>query len=420
MLKYFIQVIQNLFITLTLLSLLFAAARSLNLPEKWRSRLSHSVLSGIILSLLLAFLKITTNVLNREYINITILSIAVITTFFLFTLLWRRRKADANSTTAEIFSQITIILLAFCLTLYALPDIFLYPTGFAMPGETIFNTDVLFKSVGYLFGLFAVFIAAFAVYKVALALPVAKLRWFLLLLFSLNLLSQLAAIIQFLVARRILPLTKASFSFVKLTVNHSEYFLFAELLVILAFAVFLWLSGYRKGGQTFENPARKRLFKINIIWQKRWSFTLLLFLTGIFLSQTLLKTYAEQSVALSPPEPMNIVGTDIVLPLENVNDGHLHRYVYTAVNGTHVRFIVIKKQANAYGVGLDACDICGPTGYYERGANEVVCKLCDVVMNINTIGFKGGCNPVPLPYSLNEGKMIIQIQELEKERKRFE
>jgi uncharacterized membrane protein len=86
-----------------------------------------------------------------------------------------------------------------------------------------------------------------------------------------------------------------------------------------------------------------------------------------------------------------------------------------------VRFIIIKKNehTDAYGVGLDACDICGPTGYYERGDSEVVCKLCDVVMNTNTIGFKGGCNPVPLAYTMSGGTMIIQTQSLEDESKRF-
>jgi uncharacterized membrane protein len=97
----------------------------------------------------------------------------------------------------------------------------------------------------------------------------------------------------------------------------------------------------------------------------------------------------------------------------------LHRFIYPASNGTEVRFIVIKKNEIAFGVGLDACDICGPTGYYERN-DEVICKLCDVVMNKSTIGFKGGCNPVPLAYAIKDGGMAIETQNLENEKKRFE
>jgi uncharacterized membrane protein len=83
-----------------------------------------------------------------------------------------------------------------------------------------------------------------------------------------------------------------------------------------------------------------------------------------------------------------------------------------------VRFIIIKKNDVAFGVGLDACDICGPNGYYER-KGDVICKLCDVVMNKQTIGFKGGCNPVPLAYALDGGEMIVMTADLETESKRF-
>ena len=49
-----------------------------------------------------------------------------------------------------------------------------------------------------------------------------------------------------------------------------------------------------------------------------------------------------------------------------------------------MRFLVVKKPAgNAYGLGLDACEICGIAGYYERGDEDVVCRRCDVVYLYN-------------------------------------
>jgi uncharacterized membrane protein len=102
-----------------------------------------------------------------------------------------------------------------------------------------------------------------------------------------------------------------------------------------------------------------------------------------------------------------------------VNDGHLHRFAYDTPSGVETRFIVIKKSETSYGVGLDACDICGATGYYER-KGDVICKLCDVVMNTSTIGFSGGCNPVPLEYVVREGNMVVNTEDLEKEESRFE
>ena len=112
------------------------------------------------------------------------------------------------------------------------------------------------------------------------------------------------------------------------------------------------------------------------------------------------------------------------ISLDQVSDGHLHRFTYTTSEGyttssgyvtkggVGVRVIVIKKpNSNSYGVGLDACDICGTTGYYERDG-QVVCNKCDVVMNINTIGFKGGCNPIVIDYNIKDGYINIPAEAL--------
>ena len=77
-----------------------------------------------------------------------------------------------------------------------------------------------------------------------------------------------------------------------------------------------------------------------------------------------------------------------------------------------VRFIVIQKSGSSFGVGLDACEICGPSGYYEKDG-KVICKLCEVAMNIATIGFKGGCNPIPIDYKVSNGTLTVPISALE-------
>jgi uncharacterized membrane protein len=41
-------------------------------------------------------------------------------------------------------------------------------------------------------------------------------------------------------------------------------------------------------------------------------------------------------------------------------------------------------------------------------------------MNKSTIGFPGGCNPVPLDFELAEGAMIIRAEDLDAEAHRFE
>jgi uncharacterized membrane protein len=167
-----------------------------------------------------------------------------------------------------------------------------------------------------------------------------------------------------------------------------------------------------------RNPAETRKRRAARRNQRRWIAVVFCGYGIAVLSLTVIKSYNERGVELTPAEPMTVIDNEIVIPIEKIEDGHLHRYNYTAADNIEMRFIVIKKNEAAYGVGLDACDICGPTGYYER-KDEVICRLCDVVMNISTIGFKGGCNPVPLAYTLRSGNMIINTEDLEKERNRF-
>ncbi|MBR0475236.1 MAG: DUF2318 domain-containing protein, partial [Treponema sp.] len=91
---------------------------------------------------------------------------------------------------------------------------------------------------------------------------------------------------------------------------------------------------------------------------------------------------------------------------------------WTSEKGKKVRFIVVQKKGNNFGVGFDACEVCGNVGYYERG-DEVVCNRCDVVMNRNTIGLKGGCNPIPLYSKIEDGGLKVYTEDLEKEANRF-
>ena len=40
-------------------------------------------------------------------------------------------------------------------------------------------------------------------------------------------------------------------------------------------------------------------------------------------------------------------------------------------------------------------------------------------MNINTIGFKGGCNPIPVEYSISDGYIILPTDALSEYEKTF-
>ena len=413
MLKYLIQVIQNLLTTGILIAMLFALAQFNEKHKRWPL---WGFVAGTAAAFILSFLKYATVWINREYVNIGILSAVVFVEFFFYAFSWGFLQKRSPSLHEKICGALYSLLAAFLL-LYALPDIFLYPTAFVMVGESIFSTDFLFKLIGYLAGLLVVVFSSLTLYKTGSYLSFKLVRILATIGLVINMVNQLVAITQPLLARRIIPMQKWLFSLLKPLINYNDWFLYVIMALTLILPLVLWRKSMRPD-KTYQNPAQHRKTRAMSHRQKRYCAAILAGYTVAVLCLTVVKAYNEKEVVLSPAEPMTIVGGEIVIPLENINDGHLHRIAYGASGGIEVRFIVIQKNEVSYGVGLDACDICGPTGYYER-KDEVICKLCDVVMNKSTIGFKGGCNPVPLEYSISDGSMVIKIQHLENEKKRF-
>jgi uncharacterized membrane protein len=220
---------------------------------------------------------------------------------------------------------------------------------------------------------------------------------------------------QILAARRMLP--RPLFSLVLYFLERKYLFLFAQIAVWTVLAIYLIVYS-RLTKPVGQNPALERKMKAALRDDLRAGILLLASMTLVIVTSTTLRAINSRGPVISEPDPIAAVAGMIRLDLATISDGNLHRHVYQTEEGTPVRFIVIKKSQSAFGVGLDACDICGQSGYYQRG-DQVICKLCDVVMNKSTIGFPGGCNPVPLKFTLGEGNLLIDPAELEAEVHRF-
>jgi uncharacterized membrane protein len=194
--------------------------------------------------------------------------------------------------------------------------------------------------------------------------------------------------------------------------NHKDWFLFLAFALVVAAALGLWVeSAVRK--EPYRNPAEQRRIRMRIRNTRRWASAALVCCALVIVNLTWLEKVNATDVTLSPVEEASGMDDEnVYVDFSLVEDGHLHRFAYETENGVQIRFIVIKKpNSTAYGIGLDACDVCGETGYYEKNG-QVVCNLCDVVMNISTIGFKGGCNPIVIPYEISNGRIIIPISGL--------
>ncbi|MDR0376878.1 MAG: Fe-S-containing protein [Spirochaetaceae bacterium] len=428
MLRYLIQVVENLLATGILTALLWAAADKEG--GKRRKRLAlWGCAAGTGAALIVAVLRRTTALISRGFFNLWILSFAIVCGIFFIFVLWggarkfpgklpglRKQPAFAR-TAAQAVPDYAGGLLMGALLFYALPVIFLYPTEFVLAGQSVFSTDFLFKLIGFTGGLLTVVLSSLAVYKTGKAASLRFVKVLLTIALLVNICNQGIVIVQFLLARRIIPMIRWIFRLIVAAVNNNIVFLYVlmGMSFLLPLAVF---SSALKKAPPGKNPAEGRKIRAVRRMNRRWCAVVTAGFVISVLTLTVVKEYSQRGVELSPAEPMTLAGEEILIPITQIEDGHLHRFAYITSDNTEVRFIVIKKNAAAYGVGLDACDICGATGYYER-KNQVICRLCDVVMNISTIGFPGGCNPVPLAYALRSGSMVIETINLENEKNRF-
>ena len=116
--------------------------------------------------------------------------------------------------------------------------------------------------------------------------------------------------------------------------------------------------------------------------------------------------YEKSASALSPATEVSFVNGKVAVPLNQVYDGELHRFE-TKVGEVEVRFWVYQKPDGKIATLFDACEICGPVGFY-KGPSGIVCKNCAAPVNPQSVGMKGGCNPVPLNASVQDDAIVIR------------
>ncbi len=241
-------------------------------------------------------------------------------------------------------------------------------------------------------------------------------------IYAVNIFARLMSV---LTARKIVDSIDL-FNFASKSNNVSYLYTVAVFTLVMFMALVFWIGSCTKK-EPYSNNAQRR--KLRSVWRsgKRYSVLLLICMVMGILSATwfveLNKVEIREAPVEDPVVLQNAKGEDETLsvPIELVSDGHLHRFGYKTAEGNLVRFIVVLKQENTsnYGVGLDACEICGEAGYYENNNGQVVCKKCNVIMNRTTIGMKGGCNPIIIDYDIDENQITVPVSEMVKHQSHF-
>ena len=406
MLKIFIKVMEAGVGFSLIMGLALGYLSTENFKNKYKI-IFGTVFVGTLAAIISSVIREIPNFVNRSSLSFWSMVPLVIALIGIIVFYFLKEKSSIYKNIFVCFLSLYIIASFF----YYMPAIFVQLNNFVYYGESAVSTMVLYRIIGYVFAIVLMLLSSIAIFKIIRRVDKTYRDKILMISFLIWGINQIFIVLQRLYAVGFLPRNAKLFSAIAWVINHAHYIGFILMIFSIILPIILY-SNNMKVKETFKNPAELRKKKYHMRCNRNLAkFFLILIVINVF-SLTYLRAYSGRDIALSEPEEYVIENDMIVVPLSELEDMKLHRYQYTASDGVHMRFFLIKKSQGSYGVVLDACEICGPSGYYERG-NDVICKLCDVIMNRGTIGFKGGCNPIPIPYIVHDEKIKISTQDLD-------
>ena len=419
MLKYFVQLTEDLAMAAVFFGMLYAFVKFRFNKICRVVFLAGSALS-VAASVFVSVQKNTNTTLKLPYWNrftyhlLTVLLIASVA-LALLAVLWLAVKKWRFVTQYLVTAAGLCVL--FTTAVYVLPDVLAYPFKFDLQGKSVFSTDFLYRIIGMVLGFLLVLLTGIAAFKLTKHAHHAAAVVFFDIAVLVSGFSVMGRYIQLLTQLQIIrqnrdrELFRFLFPILQFVNNNKDLFIFGVLACILAVALIQFVRSCRVR-EEYDNPAQLRKIRAGMRNRRRWAMVLALCVAMSVVNLTAIDAYNNKKPVEAPAEQCDMDSQNMYVSFSQVDDGHLHRFAYTTEKGTEIRFIVIKKpNSSSYGVGLDACDICGEAGYFER-SGQIVCKRCDVVMNVNTIGFKGGCNPIVIDYTVRDGQIIVPIEGL--------
>lgn len=218
-----------------------------------------------------------------------------------------------------------------------------------------------------------------------------------------------------LVLKGWVSLPESLFAPVVYVINHVRFFGYAQMALAAVFGTGCLLLREKPdvGRMRGMNPAHRR----KVLWKirKQWRFAVIFLSTaGITVGVSVYYTvYASQPPQLSPPIRVEAKDGRIAIPVDKFQPEDFRRYAYTDGEGHNIRFIVLKDETGTIRAAYDACHFCGSKGYLKQG-KDLVCLACGAAIYAPTVGREGGCNPVPLAHSTENGALVIRVDALVK------
>ena len=317
----------------------------------------------------------------------------------------KKMKVEIESklgTLAGRSSQIGIFLFVFLMILREGAETVLFLAGVRL------NTSALLTFIGTLLGIFAAIFFGVMFVKGSVRINLGKFFRFTTVILFLVAAQLIVSGLHELSENGVLHSSKEEMALIGPIVTN-EWF-FVVMIVALAGLMVLFDAKRRQPTSLPEGTAERR----KAIWMARrerlWmasvyasSFLFIVLVTAEFI-------YARSTAQLSPATPVSFVNGAVSIPLAQVADGDLHRYSVHE-NGVEVRFLLYQRADGKVVAVFDACQICGPVGFF-KGPNGLVCKNCSAPINSQSVGTPGGCNPVPLNSTQDGAGVVIHESDL--------
>jgi high-affinity iron transporter len=202
----------------------------------------------------------------------------------------------------------------------------------------------------------------------------------------------------------VLPSSKREMAVIGPIVSNDSFFFIT--IVALAALMILFEMKRREPGALPSSPAERRKALWSARRERLWmmsvyasAFLFIFLVTAEFI-------YAKSVSVSSPATEVTFVNGQLAIPVAQVSDGDLHRFA-AKENGATVRFWLYQKPDGKIATVFDACEICGGVGFF-KGPNGVVCRNCGAPVNPQSVGIRGGCNPVPVQADLIGGTVVIK------------
>ena len=297
------------------------------------------------------------------------------------------------------------------------------PNITAITETDVINTDFLLHISAIALGFIFCLVVAGWCYILFVQSKTSKkttaLRLLLSAIITLILIAPLLGdVLLILMKLQVIELTKVRLSFVAKSGNITTYLNYINAAILAVIVLIFALNIHRPRVRT-ANSEQQPIEKRKAIAAKRTSGKIIGYgITAILImlaTQFYWDRIASQPPQLSEAQRVTLdAENNVHIPIEQVKDGKLHRFLWVA-DDKAVRFFIINRLPDKLSLAavFDACILCGDQGYVMEG-NQVVCVGCGVRMFTPSIGKPGGCNPVPIDdWKQTDTEVVINKKNLE-------